>query len=399
MKLAFVVPWYGRDIPGGAEAETRRTAVHLQQAGFDVEILTTCLRDLYSDWGTNYHKPGLTHEEGLPVRRFAVQKRDKAAFDQINQRLMRGTAVSPAEEEIFIREMFRCPDLYDYLAQHQDEYLYIFIPYMFASTAIGAQICPAHSLMIPCLHDEGYARLHIHRQTIPRVRALLFYAHAERVLADHLFPAENGQIRTVIGGGVDTDWQGDGRRFRQKYGLGDIPFVLYAGRREPGKNTPLLLNYWAQYVRQISHPARLVLIGPGQVVIPAAARDSVLDLGFVPVQDKYDAYAAADVFCMPSVHESFSIVIMESWLAGTPVLVHGDCAVTREHCTQANGGLYFSNYPEFAATLDYLLVNRETAVTLGQQGRRYVLQNFQWEAVIGRYTAVIQAIMEEEKRS
>jgi glycosyltransferase involved in cell wall biosynthesis len=267
---------------------------------------------------------------------------------------------------------------------------------MFASTTFGAQICPAHSLMIPCLHDEGYARLQIHQQTIPRVRALLFYAQAEQALADRLFPAQNGQMRTVIGGGVDTDWQGDGRRFRQKYGLGDTPFVLYAGRREAGKNTPLLLDYWAQYVAQTSPPVRLVLLGPGQVTVPAAARDHVLDLGFVPTQDKYDAYAAADLFCMPSVHESFSIVIMESWLAGTPVLVHGECAVTREHCVQANGGLYFTNYREFAATVDYLLANRETAVTLGQQGRQYVLKNYQWDAVIDRYTAVIQTIMNEE---
>lgn len=395
MKLAFVTPWYGRDIPGGSEAEARRTAGHLQQAGFNVEILTTCIRDLYSDWGHNHHKPGLEIVDDIPTRRFAVQKRDKAAFDQINGRLMQGQHISPQDELVFNNEMFRCPDLYTYIARHQDEYLFIFIPYMFASTYFGAPICPSRSLMIPCLHDEAYARLQIHQQTIPQVRALLFYTQAEQALADRLFPAKNGQIRTVIGGGVDTDWQGDGRRFRQKYGLDDTPFVLYAGRREPGKNTPLLLNYWTQYMKQTGRPVRLVLLGAGQVTVPAAVRDHVLDLGFVSAQEKYDAYAAADVFCMPSVHESFSIVIMESWLAGTPVLVHGQCAVTREHCVKANGGLYFTNFAEFAATVDYLLTNEATALALGQQGRQYVLDNYQWPTITVRYRQVIQTIMEE----
>ncbi|PIE81480.1 MAG: hexosyltransferase [Chloroflexi bacterium] len=393
MKLAFVPPWYGRDIPGGAEAETRRTAVHLQRAGFTVEILTTCIRDLYADWGQNFHQPGTSIEEGLPVRRFAVTKRNKQAFDQVNWQLMQGQTISAAEEQIFLNEMFHCPDLLAYIEAHQSEYLFIFTPYMFSSTYFGAQINPKHSLMIPCLHDEAYARLKIHQQVIPHVKALLFYAQAEAELAERLFPANNGQIRQVVGGGIDTDWHGDGEHFRQKYQLKDTPIVLYAGRREPGKNTPLLIQYWQRFIQANGHKAKLVLIGAGHVDIPDTCQEFILDLGYVPVQDKYNAFAAANIFCMPSVHESFSVVIMESWLTGSPVLVHGDCAVTREHCLQANGGLYFTNYSEFEATVNYLLAHPETAVTLGNQGRHYVLAHYQWKTVIARYQDVFNRIL------
>lgn len=395
MKIAFVTPWYGRDIPGGAEAEARHTAVQLHQAGYPVEVLTTCIRDLYSDWGKNHHSPGVETIDGIPVRRFAVQKRDKLAFDQINWRLMQGQAISAAEETIFNNEMFRCPDLLTYIEQHQQQYLFIFIPYMFASSYFGASICPERSLMIPCLHDEAYARLQIHRQVLPQLRALLFYTEAEQTLAAQLYPPTAVQIRQVIGGGVETDWQGDGRRFRQKYQLADTPLVLYAGRREAGKNLPLLLDYWATYSQERNPTAKLLLLGPGQLAIPAAAQTAVIDLGFVPAQDKYDAYAAANLFCMPSVNESFSIVIMESWLAGTPVLVHGRCAVTREHVHKANGGLYFSNYDEFAATVDYLLANPATAVRLGQQGRQYVLDRYQWPTIVDQYSQIINQIAAE----
>jgi glycosyltransferase involved in cell wall biosynthesis len=196
------------------------------------------------------------------------------------------------------------------------------------------------------------------------------------------------QIRQVLGGGVDSDFSYDGERFREKYGL-DSPFVLYAGRRESGKNTPLLIEYWQRYLRETGQDVTLVLIGSGSVTLPPTAHH-ILDLGFVSKQDKYDAFAAADLFCMPSVHESFSIVIMESWLTGTPVLVHRDCAVTRTHCQRANGGLYFQNYDEFEATVTYLLTHPETAVKMGQNGRQYVLDNFHWDIIIHKYQTLLQ---------
>jgi len=390
MKLAFVTPWYGRDIPGGSEAEARRTAGHLHRAGYDVEVLTTTIRDLYADWSTNDHAPGTSVEEGIPVHRFPVEKRDKQAFDSLNRRLMEGRLISPAEEEVFNREMFRSPELYATIGQRQGDTLFFFIPYMFPTTYIGAQICPQRSVMIPCLHDEAYARLDIHQHVIPQVKALLLHSEAEKALADALYPPQADQLRVVVGEGVDTGWQGEGARFRQKYGLGKTPFVLYAGRREPGKNTPLLIRYWQAYARETEGAVKMVLIGPGRVSLPAD--ENIVDLGFVSVQDKYDAYAAADVFCLPSVNESFSLVVMESWLAGTPVLVHGHCAVTREHCVKSNGGLYFTSYAEFAATLNYLLDHPQTAARMGENGRRYVLANFRWPLIIEKYGRLIRKI-------
>jgi glycosyltransferase involved in cell wall biosynthesis len=191
---------------------------------------------------------------------------------------------------------------------------------------------------------------------------------------------------------VDTAYTADAGRFRQRYGINGT-FVLYAGRREPGKNTPLLLQYWERYIRETQREVKLVLIGPGEVVVPPGAADYVLDLGFVPPQDKYDAYAAAAVFCLPSLNESFSIVLMESWLAGTPSLVDGRCAVTLEHSQRANGGLYFIDYDEFAAALTYLLDRPGVAGRLGRQGRRYVLRHYAWDVIVPRYEQLIQQVL------
>ena len=87
-KIGFVIPWYGETIGGGAEAELRGVVHHLQDAGVELEVLTTCVEKFASDWSVNFHKPGLTEEAGIPVRRFPVRRRDEAAFGFINNKLM-----------------------------------------------------------------------------------------------------------------------------------------------------------------------------------------------------------------------------------------------------------------------------------------------------------------------
>lgn len=44
-KIGFVIPWFGENIPSGAEMELREVTAHLQKAGMEVEILTTCVKE------------------------------------------------------------------------------------------------------------------------------------------------------------------------------------------------------------------------------------------------------------------------------------------------------------------------------------------------------------------
>lgn len=388
MKIAFVTPWYGLNIPGGMESETRRTATNLQAAGYNVEILTTCVRDFYAPWDKNFHRPGLTKEGGIPVRRFPVQSVDRSAFKWASWRLQQGQQLSRVEENYFIEEMIRCPGLYEYIANCALDTLFFFIPYLFSTTVVGAQIWPARSAIIPCLHDENYAYLDVYKKVLLQVKSLVLHSFAELALAERLFGPDVVQIRRVIGEGVDVEFEADGGRFCDKYSIRD-PFLLVVGRRGPGKNTPLLLHYWRRFKKEFGLPVKMVLIGPGEPNIDGDLGEHVIDLGYVPLRDKYDAYAAATLLCQPSIHESFSLVIMESWLTETPVLVHGDCAVTTEHCRLSNGGLYFRNYPEFAETTNYFFTKETERQKMGQNGRAYVLANFQWPAIIEKYEDLI----------
>ena len=383
MKIAFVIPWYGANIGGGAEAEARRTAEHLHRVGLPVEVLTTCVRDFSSDWGQNHHRAGESVENDVLVRRFPVRRRNRDAFDAVNSKLMHGQPITSAEEEIYVRENVCSPALSQYIAEHRDQYRFCFIPYMFGTTFWGIAACSGEALLIPCLHDEAYARLSVFRHMFAQVRRLILHVPAELALARVLYDPPNESL-VLLGEGVDTDFVADGPAFREKYGVYG-PFILYAGRKDHGKNVEQLIDFYRRYRARRSSVCELVLIGGGPLPSSIGAGERIRDLGFVPQQDKYDAYAAATLLCHPSLQESFSLVLMEAWVARTPSLVHGDCAVTREHCMRSNGGLYFTNYAEFEACLDLLLNRPSLRAALGQNGHRYVLKHYHWDIITDRY--------------
>ena len=155
MKIAFVIPWYGANIGGGAEAEARRTAEHLHRVGLPVEVLTTCVRDFSSDWGQNHHRAGESIENDVLVRRFPVRRRNRDAFDAVNWKLMHGQPITSAEEEIYVRENVCSPALSQYIAEHRGQYRFCFIPYMFGTTYWGIAACSGEALSDPMLARRG----------------------------------------------------------------------------------------------------------------------------------------------------------------------------------------------------------------------------------------------------
>lgn len=390
-KIAFVIPWYAEKIPGGAEMETREVTKHLREAGMNVEILTTCVKEFVSDWGVNYYPEGTETILGVPVRRFKVKKRDAKAFDEVNIKLMNGILISDEEEQVFINEMVNSPALYKYISEHKDEYTaFVYIPYMFGTTYFGIKACPEKAVMIPCFHDEAYVYMKIFRELYSQAAGMIFNARPELELTERVYDTENVE-KIVMGIGMDVDLKTDPAAFRKKFGINE-PFIIYAGRKDMGKNVHTLLKYFGEYKKRNPSDLKLVLIGGGEIDIPESAERDVIDLGFVDIQDKYDACGAAEFLCQPSKNESFSLVIMESWLCGRPVLVHEHCEVTKNFVRESSGGLYFGDYFEFEGCLDYFLNNKDISAAMGLNGRQYVLRNFDWNIIIDRYREFFEKI-------
>lgn len=385
MNIAFVIPRYGEDILGGAETLVKVVAEHLNKNNFNIEVLTTCAKSHFT-W-ENYYKPGIYNINGVTVRRFNVNERNIKLYDEINFKIGTNHAISLNEEQSWINGSVNSAQLLNFISGNCEKYDFlIFIPWVFGTTYHGLDICPEKSILIPCLDASPYARLKIYRDMFKKCKGIIFNTEPELELAKSYFDIKN--ISTaIIGMGFDTDVNPDGDRFREKYSIKNR-FILYVGRREYGKNTPLLVEYFCKFKEKNNNDLKLVLIGGGSIEVPGNHKNDIVLLNFVPEQDKLDAFAAAEFSCQPSLYESFSIVVMESWICRTPVLVHGNCNVTKDHCIKSNGGLYFKNYDEFEDCINFFLKNPALRNKIGENGRNYVLNNYSWDVVLKKYNDV-----------
>jgi len=392
-KLGFVIPWYSDTVKGGAETELRGIVKHLSASGVELEILTTCVKEFSSDWSVNFYKEGPADEGGIKVLRFPARKRDTEAFDAVNLKFIKGVPVSAEEEQIFMREMVNSPKLYEYMNEHQDEYsLFVHIPYMFGTAYNGIKVCPEKSVLIPCLHEEAYAHMRLWNDVFSKLSGMIYLSTPEMKLANELYDLKNVK-QEVLGAGVDSDFDPDPSRFREKFKIND-PFILYAGRKDTGKNVDLLIRYFGEFIKR--NPScdslKLILIGGGDIEIPNEFSSRIIDLGFVDREDKYDACAASLCMCQPSTHESFSIVIMESWLCGRPVLVHENCDVTCAFAKESNSGLYFKDFYDFEGAVKFYLDNPDKADIMGRTGREYVMQRFTWDVITRKFTEFFKEV-------
>jgi glycosyltransferase involved in cell wall biosynthesis len=166
-------------------------------------------------------------------------------------------------------------------------------------------------------------------------------ARASHVLADsestrrdltHLLGVSPDRV-TVVYPGVEARFHPEQdaaalARVRQRYSVGDAPFVLGVGTLEPRKNWPALIRAWTRLRQASGLPHRLVIAGGkgwlAEGIFAAAQaspyRDDIVFTGFVDDADLPALYAAAGVFAFPSRYEGFGIPVVEALACGTPVV-------------------------------------------------------------------------------
>ena len=233
-RLAFVCPRLAGDgAVGGAETLLKNLALHAVRLGFEVDFLTTCAQSHFT-W-ENTLPPGTREMDGMTVHFFPVDARDAGAFLRIQQTIDRGGPVSEQEEQLWLRNGVHSTALLEHLAQHATRYRAILLgPYLFGLTWFTALAHPERSLLIPCLHDEPFARLSSMKRLFAETAGCLFNSQAERELARELFQYPDHKSR-IVGMGLEP-FTANPLAFAQRHHI-RAPYVLYSGRREPLKGT------------------------------------------------------------------------------------------------------------------------------------------------------------------
>jgi glycosyltransferase involved in cell wall biosynthesis len=213
------------------------------------------------------------------------------------------------------------------------------------------------------------------------VRGIMYNTPEERALIQALHG--NAQVAGVtVGVGSQIPDTTDPAGAAAKFGL-NRRYVLYVGRIDVNKGCAELFDYFTQYAGGTEQPLDLVLIGTA--VLPVPAHPRIRHLGYVSDDDKYDVMAGAEALVMPSYFESLSMVMIEAWALGVPVLANGRCDVLAGQCLRSNGGLFYTNGREFEAMLDRLLDDPSLAAELGENGRAFYETHYEWPVIENAY--------------
>ena len=167
------------------------------------------------------------------------------------------------------------------------------------------------------------------------------------------------------------------------------------GRIDENKGCRELFEYFRHYAR-IAPELTLVLVGTP--VMPIPEHPQIRHLGFVSDQEKFDAIAAAELLIMPSYYESLSMVTLEAWALGRPVLANGQCDVLVGQCARSNAGLYYDSYEEFAEALHTVLSQSALRRALGANGRHYFNAHYTWPVIERKYLDMLDQLEREDRR-
>lgn len=390
MKIAVVVQRYGADINGGAEQHARYIAEHLARH-VQVEVLTTCASD-YITW-RNERPEGVEAVHGVPVRRFPVtRERAPAEFAEWSERVFEKTHSLRDELAWLDAEGPTSPALVEYIRAQEAAYdFFLFFSFRYYHAYHGARAVPGKAILVPTAERDGALGLGLFPPVFRGVRALMYNSHEERALI-HGVSGNHDVPGVVVGVGSLVPDSPNGPRFRQKYQIRDR-FAIYVGRIDENKGCKELFEFFEAYSSALVDGLHLVLIGTPVIPIPDHPR--IHHLGFVADQDKFDAIAASELLLMPSYFESLSMVAIEAWALGRPVLANARCDVLQGQCLRSNGGLFYENFQEFFETLRSIDGNPALANSLGQNGRRYFKAHYTWPVIERKYTDMLDRLSRE----
>ncbi len=248
---------------------------------------------------------------------------------------------------------------------------------------------------------EPALRLEMEQHLVQQADCIIAATLDERTQIIRSCGATSSQIE-VIPCGVDLKLFVPQERLQARKQLGlksNLPVLLFAGRLDPFKGPDLLLRA----VTLMEQEAQIVIVGGKldddkdmQSLQTLAAELNISQrvhfLGARPQQELPLLYSAADVTVVPSYHESFGLVAVESLACGTPVVAtraggltsvvrHGETGFLVPHCPGF-----------FAERLDTLLSDPELSAQMAAAARPSVLQ-FSWASIARQVNTVYEELV------
>ena len=232
-------------------------------------------------------------------------------------------------------------------------------------------------------------------------RAVIFTCEEERLLARKSFWLY--RVREAVSGYGTSSTPANKQELAQSF-LNAHPqlqgkrIVLFLSRIHEKKGCDLLIDAFAQVVGQ-DERLHLILAGPDQTgwseVLKSRARQLGIDhqitwTGMLQGDEKWGAFYAAEVFCLPSHQENFGIVVAEALACGKPVLISNKVNIWREIELDGAG---FVNKDTVAGTVHnfqkWLALDMNAYAQMAEQAKICFKRHFHIQGVAERLMKIL----------
>jgi glycosyltransferase involved in cell wall biosynthesis len=178
--------------------------------------------------------------------------------------------------------------------------------------------------------------------------------------------------------------------------------ILYVGRLASNKGLEVLISSAPKVLKE--HPnTTFVLVGEDegmkeklvQQAENLGVRKNILFTGHLTDEALFlSAYAACDIFVLPSEYEAFGIVLLEAQACKKPVIGTRVGGVPEAIGTEGAGVVVEYNDPDaLAEEINKLLADPKLRKKMGEIGRKRVRDQFTWENVVDQIEGVYKELI------
>ncbi len=262
----------------------------------------------------------------------------------------------------------------------------------------GAMPIIVNSQTIKKLYDKVFGQTEL-----KDISALIALQESERQQAlAHNIPAER---IVILPNGIDPSDMEQAPppgSFRKRLGIfPEKPVILFLGRINKKKGADMLVEAFAQMENKSAH---LIIAGPddGQLsevqglIAKYGLAERVSLPGLVTGSDVLAAFRDADLFVLPCRADTFPVVIMESCLAGTPMVITDRCEIADMVKNRVSDVTPF-DAKLFAQSMDNLLTNREKYAEYKANCTEIITDTFSIQAVVDQLEGIYRDAIEEKR--
>lgn len=164
--------------------------------------------------------------------------------------------------------------------------------------------------------------------------------------------------------------------------------IVYASKLMKRKNPIDLLKAF-EIVKKRLENVNLIFVGTGEEennlknYVDSNKLNDVYFLGFLNQSELPKAFAISDIFVLPSVNETWGLIINEAMCAGLPVIVSDVVGAVPDLLKEGINGYSFQagNVEQLAEKLYLILSNDELRISMGKKSRE-IISNWSYNECI-----------------